>query len=96
MPVPPAIFNRQSWEWWLLEMCVLVERHEACEFASFVYERDNQVGTVKLGTSTEVRRPFRPVHAPGWNPYMVVVVERTDVAQRTSFRGVVQTRDESR
>src|SRR5258708_1853484 len=32
MPVPPANYNRQSWQRWLLEMCILVDRHEACEF----------------------------------------------------------------
>jgi hypothetical protein len=32
MPVPPASFNRQSWQRWLLEQFLLVERHECCEF----------------------------------------------------------------
>lgn len=32
MPVPPANYNRQSWQRWLLEQCLLVERHECCEF----------------------------------------------------------------
>jgi hypothetical protein len=32
MPVPPAAYNRQSWQRWLLEQFLLVERHEACEF----------------------------------------------------------------
>jgi hypothetical protein len=32
MPVPPAAFNRQSWQRWLFEQCLLVERHECCEF----------------------------------------------------------------
>lgn len=32
MPVPPAAYNRQSWRRWLFEQCLLVERHEACEF----------------------------------------------------------------
>lgn len=32
MPVPPAAYNRQSWQRWLFEQCLLVERHEACEF----------------------------------------------------------------
>lgn len=32
MPVPPAAYNRQSWQRWLFEQIVVVERHEACEF----------------------------------------------------------------
>lgn len=31
MPVPPAAYNRQSWQRWLFEQCQLVDRHEACE-----------------------------------------------------------------
>lgn len=32
MPVPPAAYNFGSWQRWLLEQILLVERHEACEF----------------------------------------------------------------
>lgn len=32
MPVPPAAFDVRSWQRWLLEQVLLVERHEACEF----------------------------------------------------------------
>jgi hypothetical protein len=32
MPVPPAAFDRRSWQRWLFDQCVLVDRHEACEF----------------------------------------------------------------
>ena len=32
MPVPPAAFNEQSWRRWLFDQCLLVERHECCEF----------------------------------------------------------------
>ena len=31
MPVPPAAFNRESWQRWLLEQFLLVEQHECCE-----------------------------------------------------------------
>ncbi len=31
-PVIPAAYNRRSWQHWLFEQCLLVERHEACEF----------------------------------------------------------------
>lgn len=30
--VPPATFNRASWQRWLLEQLLLIERHEAAEF----------------------------------------------------------------
>lgn len=32
MPVPPAAYNEQSWRRWLFEQCLLIERHECCEF----------------------------------------------------------------
>lgn len=32
MPVPPAAYDRRSWQRWMLEQVLLVERHEACEF----------------------------------------------------------------
>jgi hypothetical protein len=32
MPVPPAAYDRRSWQRWLFEQCQLVDRHEACEF----------------------------------------------------------------
>jgi hypothetical protein len=30
--VPPATYNKASWQRWLFEQLLLVERHEACEF----------------------------------------------------------------
>jgi hypothetical protein len=32
MPVPPAAFDRRSWQRWLFDQFLLVERHEAMEF----------------------------------------------------------------
>ena len=32
MPVPPAAYSRASWQRWLFDQIVLVERHEAMEF----------------------------------------------------------------
>lgn len=32
MIVPAASYNRRSWQRWLLEQLLLVERHECCEF----------------------------------------------------------------
>jgi len=31
-PVPPASYNRRSWQWWLFQQFLLVEQHEAMEF----------------------------------------------------------------
>lgn len=32
MPVPPAAYNRASWEEWLLDCLLKIEAHETCEF----------------------------------------------------------------
>lgn len=32
MPVPPAAYDMRSWRRWLFEQCLMVDRHEACEF----------------------------------------------------------------
>lgn len=39
MPVPPASYNRQSWQRWLLDQILSIERHEACEFFQIGDER---------------------------------------------------------
>lgn len=39
MPVPPAAYNRQSWQRWIFEQILLVERHEAMEFFQIDGER---------------------------------------------------------
>lgn len=39
MPVPPAAYDRRSWQRWLFEQFLLVERHEACEFFAIGEER---------------------------------------------------------
>jgi hypothetical protein len=38
-PVPPATYDRRSWQRWLLDQVLLVERHEACEFFKIDGER---------------------------------------------------------
>ncbi len=88
MSVPPAAYNRQSWIRWLFEQLLLIERHEACEFFSFVMEgaflrRD--------GTQSDkvIEKPYAPNHSPGWDPYIVTELT-TDLERRTSFRGEVQ------
>ena len=32
MPIPPATWDRRTWERWVLDQILLVERHEAMEF----------------------------------------------------------------
>jgi hypothetical protein len=39
MPVPPAAFNAGSWQRWLFEQFLLVERHECAEFFMIGGER---------------------------------------------------------
>lgn len=75
--VPPATWNRNAWKRWILEQCLEVEQHEACEFARFV----NEDGSVE--------RPFSPLHGPGENPYTIHQLA-TDEQRRTSFRGEIK------
>jgi len=86
MPVPPAAFDRRSWQRWLLEQFLLVERHEACEF--FRFEVPSEF-TQETSCATQVERPYAPHHGPGNDPYIVFELGTgTDV--RTSFRGDVK------
>jgi hypothetical protein len=39
MLVPPASYNEPSWQRWLLDQILLVERHEACEFFQIAGKR---------------------------------------------------------
>jgi len=76
MPVPPAAFDARSWQRWLLDQCLLVERHEACEF--FVLH--DSPG------SEHVTRPYAPSHGPGNDPYLIR--ETGTLADvETTFRG---------
>ena len=67
MIVPSAAFNRQSWQRWLLEQFLLVERHEACEFFKINGERpyaphhgpgNDPYIVFELGTEEEARTLF--------------------------------------
>ena len=75
-PVPAATYGEAAWTRWLLDCCLMVEQHEACEW-------------FRLDAGDGAFRPFAPTHAPGENPYSVKELA-TDEARRTSFRGVVQ------
>jgi hypothetical protein len=68
-PVPPATYNRRSWQMWLFRRVLDVEQHEAAEF--FVVDG---------------HRPYAPVHAPGFDPYLVCELA-TDTERRTSYKG---------
>ena len=68
MPVPPAAFDRRSWQRWLFEQILLVERHEAMEF--FVVDGGRPYAphhgpgndpyiVFEHGTDTDVRTSFR-------------------------------------
>ena len=74
--VPAATFNEAAWKRWILDQCLEVEQHEACEFSRWLQSD---------GTS---ERPFSPTHGPGCNPY-VVHEYSSDAQRRTSFRGVL-------
>lgn len=76
MPVPPASFNRRSWQNWLFEQLLLVEKHECMEFFA-IFDEDATGLTV---------RPFAPAHGPGNDPYLVLMYG-LDEDRRTSFRG---------
>jgi hypothetical protein len=77
MPVPPAAFDVRSWQRWLLDQCLLVERHETCEF----FQIHDSPG------SEHVVRPYAPSHGPGNDPYLIREIGSAADAE-TSFRGV--------
>jgi hypothetical protein len=78
MPVPPAAYNAGSWQRWLFDQCLEVERHEAMEFFAI---SDSPGGEHAV-------RPFAPNHGNGENPYVVHDLT-TGEARRTSFRNVL-------
>lgn len=68
MPVPPASYDRRSWQRWLFEQCLLVERHEAMEFftvdGDHVYAPNHGPGNdpyivAELATDEDRRTSFR-------------------------------------
>ena len=78
MLVPPAAYDIRSWQHWLFEQLLLVERHEAMEFFA-IHDSPG---------SEHLVRPYSPSHGPGNDPYLVREVG-TDIDQRTSFRGTL-------
>jgi len=80
MLVPPAAFDVRSWQRWLLDQCLLVERHEAMEFFA-VHDSPGSEHAV---------RPYSPSHGPGSDPYLVREIG-TDLDQRTRYTGEVNS-----
>ena len=68
MPVPPAAFDGRSWQRWLFEQVLLVERHECAEFFTVgevhPYAPSHGPGNDpylirEVGTDLDVRTSFR-------------------------------------
>lgn len=87
MLVPPASYDRRSWQRWLLDQVLLVERHEAMEFFTLV-TRGDFVMTDGTKSDEYREKPYAPSHGPGNDPYMIREVG-TRQDQRTSFRGEI-------
>lgn len=84
MLVPPAAYNRRSWQNWLFGQLLLVEKHECMEFFQLVTKGDG------VRTPDFVERPFAPAHGPGNDPYLVLTYG-TDLDRRTKFTGEVNS-----
>jgi hypothetical protein len=91
IPVPPAAYDERSWQRWLFEQLLLVERHECMEFFAFRVVSAQHSGEF-ASLEDEQRgliRPYAPSHGPGNDPYIVRELA-TEADQRTSFRGEVK------
>ena len=86
-PVPPATYDRRSWQWWLFEMIGKVELHERMENFIIVHKVPGGYVTA-TGEHVDERRerPYAPAHGPGNDPYLVLDYG-TEIDRRTSFRG---------
>ena len=78
MLVPAASYDVRSWQRWLFDQILLVERHEAMEFFTLHV----------TPTSKEFAKPYAPSHGPGSDPYLVRELG-TDLDRRTRFTGEV-------
>lgn len=78
MIVPAAAYNPGSWQRWLFNQILEVERHEAMEFFT-IHDSPG---------SEHAARPYAPNHGHGEDPYVVHDLT-TGEARRTSFRNVV-------
>jgi len=92
MPVPPAAYDVNSWQRWLFEQLLLVERHECMEFFAFRVASVQHPGEFASLADHQrgLARPYAPNHGPGNDPYTVRELT-TETEQRTSFRGDINT-----
>jgi hypothetical protein len=97
-PVPPATYNRESWMRWLFDRLGDVDTHERMEDFTFATAVEVRPATGKRDADVAevLERPFGPVHAPGFDPYMITAVPVTDTERATSFRGEVKRRAPAR
>ena len=79
--VPPATYDRRSWQRWLFDRLGDVDTHERMEDFAFALCDDGDGGE-------HLARPYAPSHGPGSDPYLIREIG-TDLDQRVSFRGQV-------
>lgn len=75
-PVPPAAYDRRSWQRWLFDRIGDVDLHERCEW----------FGIADSPGSEHVVKPYAPSHGPGNDPYLIREVGTVEDVE-TSFRG---------
>lgn len=83
MLVPPAAYDIRSWQRWLFDQILLVERHEAMEWFRLAVP---DAPASAWDWRDRIERPYAPHHQPGHDPYMVFEIGTVE-EQRTSFRG---------
>jgi hypothetical protein len=100
--VPAATYNRQAWEEWIFQCCLLSDQHESSEWARFESEPGDPIHDCSCDAPIRhsdehasdckslgtTRRPFAPTHGPGDNPY-ILRFSATDLQRRMSFRGIL-------
>lgn len=73
MPVPPASYDIRSWQRWLFDMVLLVEKHECMEFFQVSEHRpyapshgpgNDPYMVREVGTDTDAKTSFRGVLNP--------------------------------
>ena len=77
MPVPPAAYDERSWQRWLFEQILLVERHEAMEFFQINHRRPyapnhgpgrDPYQVMEIGTAADAETSYLGVRAAGSQP----------------------------
>lgn len=83
--VPAATYDERSWLRWLLDCLLKVETHECCEYFQLAIDVE-----LRGRQHHALERPYAPSHGPGNDPYTIRELS-TELDQRTSFRGAVNT-----